>query len=48
MTPYLPDPTIPLRPLTEEECRTSGFPTGTEVSEHITTEQLMESRPFLL
>lgn len=40
---YTPDRSIPLRPITPEESRASGFPPGTEVTETITSDELQAS-----
>jgi homoserine dehydrogenase len=46
--PALPDRNAPLRALTAEECRASGFPAGTEVTATATLDDLVRSAPFKL
>jgi len=46
--PCIPDYDAPRRTISDREARVSGFPSGTEVTASITTEQLLESGPIML
>lgn len=45
---YLPDRNAPLRKLTPEECRVSGFPPGTETTATASYDDVIASGPFRL